>query len=370
MTVSDIIKHIEDWAPKSIAWQKDNVGLQVGLTKQKVSNIILCLEVTDKVIDEAIKKKCNLIISHHPLLFHPLKKIDPEKDLTSSLVNKLIKSDITLFSAHTNLDFTKHGVSFELAKTLGLTNIEFLVNQKSNQNKFVVFVPEENVDEVSKAIFEAGGGIIGEYDSCSFRINGEGTFKGSDKSKPYIGKKENLEKVKEVRLEALADEWKISEVINNVLKVHPYEQPAYEVYPLLNSNVNYGIGAVGEYEKAINKDKFLNLVSKNLMASNFRYTKGKSNKIKKVAVCGGSCSELINEAIKSGADAFVTADIKYHAFHEAQHNILLIDAGHYETEVHILNEIKKRLDKILKDKIESKVFKYSGSTNPIIFYNN
>lgn len=368
MRCEKIVKIIEDWAPKPIAWEKDNVGLQVGSLRREVSNILLCLDVNEDVVDEAIKHKCNLIICHHPLLFRPLKKLDVEKDRNSRVIERLIKKDITLYSAHTNLDFTKDGVSFQLANKLGLKNQKFLVNLSSNQNKISVFVPLKFADKVAEAMHNAGGGVIGEYSNCSFRTFGTGTFKGSEKSNPRIGSKNNLEKVDEVKIEILVNSFDLNNVVKAMKRAHPYEEVAYDVYPLVNENVNYGMGVIGSLDTELSEKQFLSLVSKSLKIKNFRFSKGLKSKIKKVAVCGGSGSDLLDSAIKSGADAFVTADVKYHTFQDAEDNILLIDAGHYETEIHALEEVKKRLEKSLSDKI--KVYKFKGSTNPIVFYNN
>jgi len=370
MICKEIIKHIEEWAPKEIAWQKDNVGLQIGTTDRKIKNILLCLELTNEVIDDAIKKSCNFIISHHPLFFSPIKKIDLQNDKNSKLIERIIKKDITLYSAHTNLDFTKDGVSFELAKVLKLKNIDFLSLAKSNQYKLVVFVPENFINKVSEAIFEAGGGVIGEYNSCSFRTSGTGTFRGSNKTNPAVGKKEHDEHVEETRLEVLVDSWKIKKVLSALLKVHPYEEAAYDIYPLENSG-NYGAGAIGELENSLSKAEFLKYISEQLKIKNFRYTGTAKKSIKKIAVCGGAGSDLMQEAIKASADAFITADIKYHTFHDATDKILLIDAGHYETEIHTLNELKRRLTLFAGNiNPDIKIFRYNGSTNPIIFYNN
>ncbi len=371
MTCNEIFKYFEDWAPKEISWQSDNVGLQVGSVKRKVKNILLSLELTDSVVEDAIKKNCNLIITHHPLLFNSLKKIDLLKDKNSRLIEKLIKNDLTLYSAHTNLDFTKDGVSFELAKVLNLKKINFLINIKSSQNKLSVFVPLTHIEQVSKAIFEAGGGIIGEYSNCSFRTSGKGTFKGSAKTNPSIGKKGNYEEAEEIKLEVLVNSWKLRNILTALSKVHPYEEIAYDIYPLENSNVDYGEGAVGELEEPLSRNAFLTYIAKKLNIRNFRYTEGRNNSIKKVAVCGGAGSNLIRDAVSCGADAFVTADIKYHTFHDFNKEILLIDAGHYETEIHSLKEVKKRLTTFIRsNNSKIKIFKYGGSTNPIIFYNN
>jgi dinuclear metal center YbgI/SA1388 family protein len=368
MRCDKIIEIIEDWAPKSIAWEKDNVGLQVGSLNREIKNILLSLDVNEKVVDEAVKRNCNLIISHHPLLFTSLKRIDTDKDRTSRIIEKLIKKEITLYSAHTNLDFTKEGVSFQLAKQLDLKNQKFLLNIPSNQNKLIVFVPLTHADKVAEALHTAGAGIIGEYTNCSFRTIGTGTFKGSGKSSPAIGAKRKLEKVDEVKIEVLVNSFDLKKIITEMKKVHPYEEVAYDVYPLTNENVNYGMGVIGELKKGFSEKEFFEFVSKSLNIKNFRYCRGSKSRIKKVAVCGGSGSELIKTAIKSGADAFVTADVKYHTFQDSEKQIILIDAGHYETEVYSLNEVKKRIEKSISGKI--KVFKYTGSTNPIVFYNN
>jgi len=370
MKCSEIIKNLEEWAPKEIAWQKDNVGLQVGSADRNINNILLCLDLTSNVIDEAVEKNCNLIISHHPLLFHPLKKVDLQKDKNSRLIEKLIKKEINLYSEHTNLDYTKNGVSFELAKILELKNIDFLIKSDSNQYKLVVFVPQSHIDKVAEELFKIGCGVIGEYSNCSFRTKGEGSFKGSEFSNPSVGKKEAFEKVDEFRLEVVLDSWKLNSAVKVLKEVHPYEEPAFDIYTVKNQNSNYGVGAVGEYDDYLPVSEFLSLISKKLNAKGFRYTKSRNNKIKRVAVCGGSGGEYIRAAIKSGADAYVTADIKYHDFHDAEGEILLIDAGHYETENPSLNEVERRLVMFLENKEKIKIFRYSKSTNPIIFFNN
>ncbi len=370
MTGNDIIKHIEDWAPKSIAWERDNVGLQIGSLNRKVSNIMLCLDVTQNVVDESIRKKCNFIFSHHPLLFHSLKSINTDDDEHSQIIEKLIQNKITLYSAHTNLDFTKDGVSFELAKTLKLKDIKFLESIKSEQYKLVVYIPTDYVDKVSEAIFNSGGGAIGNYSNCSFRSSGTGTFKGSGKSNPSIGEREKLAFVDEVKFEVLVNKPILNKVINAMISAHPYEEAAYDVIPLANENTAYGSGAIGILENELTEKNFLEYVSRKLKTKNLRYAKGQNKKIKTVAVCGGSGSDLFNRAIQKNADAFITADIKYHTFQDAQFKILLIDAGHFETEIHSLKAVEEKLIQLMNKKIKTNIYKYSGSTNPIIFYNN
>ena len=368
MIVREIIKYLEDWAPPGAAWEKDNVGLQLGSRGQRIQNILLCLELDDEVLKEALRKKCNFIFTHHPFIFSPIKKIDIEKDSKAQLVQTILKNDITVYSAHTNLDFTKDGVSFVLAQTLKLNNIKFLEPEENNQYKVAVFVPEKDLEKVSTAVFNAGGGIIGEYENCSFLLKGEGTFKGSEKSNPAVGQKQKFEKVEEVRFEFIVDSWNLRNVINAIHDSHPYEEPAYDIYPLKNKNVNYGAGAIGELAKEMSADDFLKHTAANLKADVLKYSIGKSKRIKKVAVCGGSGSDLLNKAISAGADVFVTADVKYHTFQEATGKIFLIDAGHYETEIHSLDTVENKLKSFIPKTEQIKILKYSGSTNPIKFY--
>ncbi|GJQ62862.1 MAG: GTP cyclohydrolase 1 type 2 [Melioribacteraceae bacterium] len=371
MIVAELIKHIEQWAPPGAAWEKDNVGLQVGDSTTRISNVFLCLELSGEALDEALDKNCNFIFTHHPFIFRPIKSLDTAKNPKAAIIKKILNNNVTLFSAHTNLDFTKGGVSFVLANKLNLENINFLVNEDSNQIKLVVFIPENDSEKVADAIFKAGGGIIGEYNNCSYRLNGTGTFKGSENSNPSIGTKENFEKVNETRLEVLVDKWKLNKVLGSMLEAHPYEEPAYDVYPLQNKNVNYGFGAIGYLNESMTRDQFLAMLSENLGLQGLRFTNGKSNDIKKVAVCGGSGSDLVDSAIRAGADAFVTADIKYHTFQDAENNILLVDAGHYETEIHVLKEVKRRVENYFsQSKHNGEVFEFSGSTNPTKFYYN
>jgi hypothetical protein len=232
----------------------------------------------------------------------------------------------------------------------------------------VVFVPKASLEKISEAVFDAGAGSMGEYSNCSFSTFGTGTFKGSEKSNPAVGKKNVLEKVEEARFEVFVDSWKLSDVITAMKKAHPYEEVAYDIYPLSNVNVDYGIGAFGELDKSLTQKEFLDHVSKSLRIKNFRFSGKAGMKLTRIAVCGGSGSEYVNDAVKLKCDAYVTADIKYHTFQDSEKQILLVDAGHYETEIISLNEIENRLTKYFRDK-SHKVLKYKGSTNPVIFYN-
>ena len=371
MKIIEIIKFVENWAPAGCAWEKDNTGLQVGAPGRDLENVFLCLELTESALREAVKKKCNFILTHHPLIFSPIKKLDFQNNPKSQLIEKLIKQNITLYAAHTNLDFTVGGVSFILAKALKLKNISFLENQVNNQFKIVVYIPETYLNDFSDALFEEGAGVIGNYKKCSFRTSGNGTFEGNKTSIPAIGKPMKFEVVPEIRLEILTDSWNLKKIISTILKNHPYEQPAYDIYPLNNVNENFGSGAIGDLPDDLLYDAFLDYVSENLNISNFRYCRGRTEKVKRVALCGGSGSDLLNTAISKNADAFITADIKYHTFQEAEDKILMIDAGHYETEIFALSEIKNKIDLFIKQKESNcSVYTFTETTNPVKYYKN
>ncbi|MCI0706360.1 MAG: Nif3-like dinuclear metal center hexameric protein [Ignavibacteriae bacterium] len=364
MTIADIEHIIEAWAPKWIAWEKDNVGLQLGDRSRHVSKILVALDVTEKIVTEAIAQRAELIVSHHPLLFRPLKAVTTT-DETGKLVLKLAKSNIAVYSAHTNLDFTKHGVSFAFAEKFGLTNIRFLSPLKGLSSKIVVFVPQEHVERVADAMSDAGAGVIGEYSSCSYRISGTGTFRGSASTNPFIGTANKLETVEEVRLEMIAPRGAVNTIVSAMKTAHPYEEIAYDVYPLENDSTNYGMGAIGDLPNSMPLKSFLQLVKKSLKAEAVRYTAGAKQRVQKIAVCGGSGSDLLQTAVRANADAFVTADVKYHTYHSAEGTIALVDAGHWETEQVILEPLAKRLREAArhsKEQLTVRVTKFS--TNP------
>lgn len=354
---------MENWAPPGSAWEKDNVGLQVGEREAEVTNVLLSLDIDGAVVREAQRKNCNLIISHHPLIFYPIKSLDFNKNPKAELISNLIKSNIAVFSAHTNLDFTKNGVNYSLAERLELKNIRFLDKESANQYKLIVFIPSEYAEKAAEEIFKVGGGQVGDYKNCSFTSNGLGNYEhisNSDKKGP----------TEETRIEIVVDSWNLNKAVKKMLEVHPYEEPYYDIYPLKNENTNFGFGAIGELENSLNQDNFLEYVCQKLKTKNLRFTSGKNGRIKKVAVFGGAGIGHLKSAIAQGADAYITGDVKYHEFQDAEKRILLVDAGHYETEIIIMEEVKKRLIKFINDfGSKAAVYKYSKSTNPINFYN-
>lgn len=365
MIVRDVEKIIEDIAPKPLAWEKDNVGLQVGSPEKPVHKILLTLDLTEDTIDECINKNIDLVISHHPLIYSPMKSIS-SADTKGKLIFKLVGNNISLISAHTNLDFTKFGVSYALADKLELKNIKVLKPAEAFLKKIIVFVPVDYVEKITEAMALAGAGKIGEYDYCSFRISGIGTFKGSQLSKPFIGVPGELEKVEEIRVEMILPEWKLTDVINAMRASHPYEEPAYDIYPLNNELSEYGAGAIGQYENVISQKKFLQMIKDNLQCEVVKYVDGAQDKIKTVAVCGGSGSSIIHDALNARADAFVTSEISYHSFQQYEGKIMLVDAGHFETEVVILESLANILRaKLAEMKENVQVLVSTKNRNPI-----
>ncbi len=365
MTVADIIRICEQWAPPGAAWEKDNVGLQIGTTSKRVRKILLALEVNERVVQEAIRKKIDLIIIHHPLFFRPPRALT-DSTRQGRIAREIIKRDIALFAMHTNIDRVRNGVSWTLAQQLGLKEIAFLESLEKSMVKIVTFVPHEETERVSQAMAAAGGGIIGKYTECSFRIDGMGTYRPEIDAKPWAGTPGLLESAEEIRLEMAVPRWNVTAVIDALLQTHPYEEVAYDIYPVDNGSPNYGIGAIGNLSPSLPLTRFLNLVKKNIARDGFRYTVGKTGMIKRVAVCGGSGSEHLNAAIRSGADVFVTADISYHVFQEAEGIITLIDAGHFETECGILNAMKSYLESSFHRMKRPIVVSTTGArTNPI-----
>lgn len=365
MILADIEKFFEEWAPRWTAWERDNVGIQIGRRSREVSKLLVALDVTPEIIEEAVACKADLIVTHHPLLFRPPSSIS-DSDPVGALVLSLAEKRIALLSAHTNLDSAAGGVSITLAHALGIATPEFLVPLKNTLVKIAVFVPQHHADAVATAMAESGAGVIGEYQSCSFRISGKGTFRGSEHSTPTIGRRLQLEEVDEVRLEMVAPRARVTAVVAAMKSAHPYDEVAYDLYTLENGNPNFGMGAIGNLAKPMTVRSFLAQVKKTLHAGSLRFAGSLIHTVKRVAVCGGSGSELLEDAIRAGADVFVTADVRYHGFQAASGRIALVDAGHYETEHLVLSSIAERLHSWADAKGEKlMITKAKQSTNPI-----
>lgn len=346
MIISQLIEVLEEWAPRWTAWERDNVGLQIGDPHRRVSKVLVALEVTPNVVEEAIARKVELIITHHPVLFRPLQSVT-NLDPIGAMVLKLAENRIALYCAHTNLDFVKHGVSFLLAQKLGLQNIRFLKPLDDMLAKIVVFVPEAHLEAVRNAMARAGAGIIGEYSHCSFASRGEGTFLGSSESEPSVGKKGKLEVVPEVRLEMVAPRARVHHIVAVMKDIHPYEEAAYDVQYLATPSSNYGMGAIGELPKQVPLKKFFKHVKRVLGTTYLRCNRNDDHSIQRVAVCGGAGSDLIPDALRAKADVFITADVGYHKFQNLPDSFVLVDAGHWETEQFIVQGIAHRLQKVV-----------------------
>lgn len=365
MVLREIRQILEAWAPPDIAWEHDNIGLQVGSLSTNVRTILVALDVTDEVVKEAQEKNIDLIVSHHPLLFHPLHSVNTS-DRIGRLAASLLKNRIAVYSAHTNLDFTQGGVSVALAKALLLRDIGILQKNQRVLKKISVFVPGKHVDAVTEAMASAGAGRIGNYDWCSFRAEGLGTYMPNSRARPYQGHSGRLERAVETRLEMTVSAWNLQTVVDAMIAAHPYEEVAYDVYDLVNASQSHGAGAIGTLSTALSLEKFLTHVRQRLHAPAIRYAGKSGRKIRRVAVCGGSGSDLLPVAIEQRADAFVTADVRFHKFHEADGQLVLIDAGHFETECHVVPEIVNYLkDQFALRKEKMKVMASRSSRNVV-----
>lgn len=335
MKIKEIIAEIEKLAPISFQEQYDNTGVQIGNIENETSSVILTLDVNEQVVDEAITNKSSLIISHHPLIFNGLKKIVGRNTAEKAII-KAIKNDITIYSCHTNIDSAWNGVNIKLSEKLGLKEIKILKPINDTLKKLVTFVPIEHAEKVRTGLFNAGAGNIGNYESCSYNVNGNGTFKAGVNANPFVGKIGELHTEPETRIETIFPKHLTNKIIDALYASHPYEEIAFDIYTIDNTYDKQGIGAIGILENSLDENSFLKFIKKKLNCKFIRHSNLTRKKIKKVAVCGGSGSFLISEAIFQKADAFVTADLKYHQFQEPEDKLLLIDAGHFETEIHTL----------------------------------
>ncbi len=364
MKLKEICSYLDTAAPLSFQEGYDNSGLQVGLPETDITSALLTLDVTGEVIEEAISEKCNLIISHHPVIFSPLKRLTG-KTMPERVLLMAVKNDISVYSSHTNLDVTGNGVSWKMSEKLGLNGVKVLVPLKNSLLKLVAYIPENYLDDVRDAVFDAGAGVTGKYDRCGFYVGGTGSFRAGENANPFVGEKGKLHFEKEVRFETVLFSHNRQKVIDALLKVHPYEEAAFDLYSLDNEYFDAGMGCVGELREPLAVPEFLELLSSVFGTKGIRYSGHSENRVSRVALCGGSGSALIKDAVERGADAFVTADLKYHNYLDAGNDIMLVDCGHYETE--------KFSVEILYDLIIKKFPKFAirfskTNTNPINYF--
>lgn len=331
MKLKEITDHLESVAPLSYQESYDNAGLICGEPGMEITAALICLDSTEAVLDEAIAIGCNLIIAHHPIVFSGLKKFNG-KTYVERVIMKAIRSNIAIYAAHTNLDNIHTGVNAKIAEKLGLKNCKVLLPTRSKIKRLITFCPEDHAEKVRNAIFAAGAGAIGNYDECSFNSNGVGTFRAGENTNPYVGKPGEQHHEKEVKIETIIPSHLQEKILTAMRKAHPYEEVAYDLIPLDNFNQEVGAGMIGELEIEMEEMNFLSHVKTVMAAKNLRFTALKNKKVKKIALCGGSGSFLLPDAIRAGADVFVSADFKYHQFFDSDNQIVIADIGHYESE--------------------------------------
>ncbi len=364
MKIAEIISFLESKAHPSLQESYDNAGLITGDPDWECTGIICSLDAIEDVVKEAVEKKCNLIVSHHPIIFGGLKKING-KNYVEKTVIRAIKNDIAIYAIHTNLDNVIDGVNGRMAQLLGLQNISILSPKQNTLKKLFTFVPVDKAEQVRNAIFSAGGGNIGNYSECSFNAEGQGTFKAGRETDPYVGDIGKLHTENELKIEVILPSYLESRIVGALKAAHPYEEVAFDLVDLSNMNLSTGSGVIGELAVPVEGKNFLARLKDIFRLEVVRHTSLSEKPVKKVAVCGGAGSFLISKALASGADAYVTADIKYHEFFDANGGMLIADIGHYESEQFTIS----LLQEILVQKFPTfAVLKTEVETNPVRYF--
>lgn len=364
MTVKEVMNILEELAPLHHAEDFDNVGLLVGNPNQNVTGILVTLDTLENVVDEAIEKKLNLIISFHPILFKGIKKLTG-KNYVERVLIKAIQNNIAIYSMHTALDNSPHGVNAKICEVLELKNPKILIPKTGTIKKLVTYVPKKQADNIKQALFSVGAGNIGNYKNCSFSVIGTGSFQPTEKAKPAIGKQGETHYEEEEQLNITFSAEKQHIILETLIQNHPYEEVAYEITTLENLNQNIGMGMIGELNEGMDEQSFMNWVKQKMNAEVVRHSKLLNKKIKRVAVLGGSGAFAISAALHQNADVFITADLKYHQFYEAENKMVLMDIGHFETE----QFTKNLLADFLTKKIPNFAIALSESiTNPIKYF--
>ncbi|GIZ08578.1 Nif3-like dinuclear metal center hexameric protein [Flavobacterium sp. UMI-01] len=361
MKINEILTVLEEMAPLSYAEDFDNVGLLVGNPATEATGILVCHDALESVIDEAVKNNCNLVVCFHPILFSGLKKITGKNYVEKAII-KAIKNDIAIYAVHTALDNHQEGVNKIFCNTLGLMNCKILIPKPNFIRKLVTYTIPENAEKVRNALFEAGAGNIGNYEDCSFNSKGIGTYMGNENSNPEIGVRFEFVENEEIKIEVTFEKHLESKILNALFTNHVYEEVAYEIYDIQNTHQNIGLGMIGELETPMEGREFLYFVKEKTQAEGIRHSALLGKKIKKVAVLGGSGSFAIKNAIKAGADIFLTADLKYHQFYEAENQLILADIGHFESERYTKNYI---VDYLRKKILNFAIILSEENTNPV-----
>lgn len=330
--VKDISSYLESIAPLAYQESYDNCGLLTGSPESDIKKILITLDVTEEVVDEAIKEGANLIVAHHPIIFKGLKKLTGSNYVERTII-KAIKNDVAIYAIHTNLDSVSNGVNAKIGEKIGLKKLRILSPKNQLLKKLITFIPTKDTDTVLEGLYKAGAGNIGNYSECSFQVQGTGTFKPNEEADPTIGKANKLELVEEKRIEVIFPSHLESKIVKALFEYHPYEEPAFDLINLENSHKEVGSGMIGELENPMDGREFLLYLKEKMNLLTLKHTLLNDQKIKKVAVCGGSGSFLLRDAIRQGAQVFITADFKYHEFFDAENRIVIADIGHYESEV-------------------------------------
>ena len=368
MKIKEILSILEEMAPLAYAEDFDNVGLLVGDAETEATGVLVCHDALEAVIEEAIVKSCNLVVCFHPILFSGIKKITG-KNYVERAVLKAIKNDIAIFAVHTALDNHKEGVNKIFCNALGLQNTKTLIPKQSFIQKLVTYTIPENANQVRNALFEAGAGQIGNYEDCSFNSKGIGTYMGNENSNPEIGERFEFVEADEIKIEVTFEKHLQGKILKALFQNHVYEEVAYEIYTLDNPHQNIGLGMLGELEAPMNGLDFLKMVKEKMQCGGIRHTEILDKPIQKVAVLGGSGAFAIKNAIQAGADVYLTADLKYHNFYEAENRMLLADIGHFESERFIKNYIvdylKKKICNFANYLSEDRILLSEINTNPV-----
>lgn len=364
MKLSQLTTYLESIAPAAYQEDYDNSGLIVGNPEQDIQQALISLDCTEAVVEEAIETRCQIIISHHPIVFRGLKRFNG-KTYVERVVEKAIRNGIAIYAIHTNLDNVMTGVNAKICERLGLTNCRILAPRPGVLKKLVTYVPVSHADAVREALFSAGAGHIGNYAECSFNAEGYGTFKGSNDTSPYAGEPGKRHTEEELRVETVYPAVLESKILMAMVLAHPYEEVAYDLYPITNSSPQTGSGMIGELETPLSEEEFLFRLKERMRAQVIRHTEFTGRQVKRIAVCGGAGSFLLKQATGAGADIFVTADYKYHEFFDAEGKLMIADIGHFESE--------QFTQQLLYDIIQKKFSNFAVrltevNTNPIKYF--
>lgn len=364
IAISDITSYLESLAPLALQENYDNSGLQTGNPSDIINGVILTIDVTEDVVDEAIEKNAGLIIAHHPVIFSGLKRITGN-NMTEKILIKAIQNRIAIYAAHTNLDNIAGGVNTQIARRLGLENQKILKPAGAMLRKMVIFVPASDAEKVRQALFDAGAGHIGNYDNCSFNLEGSGTFRGNEDTNPYVGEKGKTHTEPEIRVETIYPVYLEKRVIAALTKAHPYEEVAYDLYPLENKWGKTGADIIGTLPSPVDEPAFLETLRQVFGTPSIRHSQLLGKEVRSVAICGGSGSFLLNDAIAAKADFFITGDIKYHQFFDAAGKLVMADIGHFESE----QFTKELFLELLTKKFSTFAVRLSEvNTNPVHYY--